>query len=159
MPVYRRMSHFVFLCDYHLVWPTKYRRKIFNDGIQGYLQEFLKSWPEHHPEIIIKTINTDKDHIHLLVSIPSTKSVGMVVRTLKSVTAVALKNEFPYLKKVYWGTDSIWSAGYFVSTVGINEEIIRRYIENQGLDDAGQANLKLVWARRYPERKLVGNSF
>jgi putative transposase len=138
------MSHFVFVCDYHLVWPTKYRRKIFNDGVQGYLKEFLKSWPEHHPDVMLKTVNTDQDHIHLLVSIPPTKNVGMVVGTLKSVTAKALKEQFPSLKRVYWGTDSIWSSGYFVSTVGSNEEIIRRYIENQGLEDAGQTNYKLV---------------
>jgi putative transposase len=137
------MSHCVFACDYHLVWPTKYRRQILNEGVQGYLQEFLKSWPEHHPDILLKTVNTDQDHIHMLVSIPPTKSVGMVVRTLKSITAAALNKQFPHLKKVYWGTDSIWSAGYFVSTVGINEDIIRRYIENQGLEDAGQTNLRL----------------
>ena len=138
------MSHCVFLCDYHLVWPTKYRRSIFNPGVQGYLKEFLKSWPEHHPDIILKTINTDQDHIHLLVSIPPTKSVGMVVRTLKSNTSKALNQKFPHLKQVYWGTDSIWSAGYFASTVGVNEQLIRRYIETQGQDDAGQTNLRLV---------------
>ena len=144
MTVYRRMSHVVFACDFHLVWPTKYRRDIFNEGVQGYLKEFLRSWPEHHPDVILKEANTDKNHIHILASIPPNKSVGMVVRTLKSVTANALNNQFPHLKKIYWGTNSIWSAGYFVSTVGINEEIIRRYIENQGKDDAGQTNCKLV---------------
>ena len=144
MPTYRRMSHCVFVCDYHLVWPTKYRRKIFNSGMEAYLQAFLKSWPEHHPDIILKTITTDQDHVHLLVSIPPTKSVGMVVRTLKSVTANALNQKFPHLKQVYWGTSSIWSAGYFASTVGINEDIIRRYIETQGQDDAGHTNLRLV---------------
>jgi len=133
----------VFACDYHLVWPTKYRRDILNPGVQGYLKEFLKSWPEHHPDVILKTVNTDKNHIHLLVSIPPTKSVGMVVKTLKSVTARALKEQFPFLKTVYWGTDSIWSAGYFASTVGINEAVIRRYIEQQGLEDAGQNNIEL----------------
>ena len=137
------MSRSVFVCDYHLVWPSKYRRKIFNPGVQGYLKEFLKSWPEYHPDVIIKEINTDQDHIHLLISIPPTKSVGMVVRTLKSVTAKALNEQFPHLKTVYWGTNSIWSAGYFVSTVGINETVIRRYIENQGKDDAGQNNVTL----------------
>jgi putative transposase len=125
------------------VWPSKYRRKIFNPGVQGYLKAFLQSWPEHHPDVIIKEINTDQDHIHLLVSIPPTKSVGMVVRTLKSNTAKALNEQFPHLKEVYWGTNSVWSAGYFVSTVGINEGVIRRYIENQGKDDAGQNNVEL----------------
>jgi len=75
--------------------------------------------------------------------IEATKSVRTVARTLKSVTAKALNEKFPHLKKVYWGTDSIWSAGYFVSTVGINEEVIRRYIQNQGQDDSGQSSLKL----------------
>ena len=54
-----------------------------------------------------------------------------------------MKAEFPFLKQVYWGTTSIWSEGYFVSTVGINESIIRRYIENQGKNDEGQNNLQL----------------
>ena len=144
MTTYRRMSHCVFSCDYHLVWPTKYRRKIFNEGVLAYLLEYLKSWPEHHPELILKEVNTDQDHIHILISIPPTKSVGMVVRLLKANTARALKDKFPHLKKVYWGTESIWSAGYFVSTTGISEEVIRRYIETQGLDDAGQTNLRLV---------------
>lgn len=138
------MSHCVFACDFHLVWPSKYRKKIFNEGVQGYLKAFLKSWPEYHPDVIIKEINTDQDHIHLLVSVPPTKSVGMVVRALKSVTAKALNEQFPHLKKVYWGTDSIWSAGYFVSTVGINETVIQRYIQNQGQEDAGQTNVTLV---------------
>ena len=123
--------------------PTKYRRKIFNEGVQAYLVETLKSLPKHRPDLIVKEINTDQDHIHLLVSIPPTETVGSVVRLLKSNTAKALNDKFPDLRKVYWGTRSIWSAGYFVSTVGVNEEIIRRYIQNQGKEDAGQASLVL----------------
>jgi len=144
MTVYRRMSHCVFYADYHLVWPTKYRRKIFSPGVEAYLKETLKALPRHRPDLIIKEINTDKDHIHLLVSIPPTVTVGSVVRLIKTNTANALNDKFPELRKVYWGTRSIWSAGYFVSTVGVNEEIIRRYIQNQGKEDAGQTNLRLV---------------
>ena len=137
------MSHCVFYADYHLVWPTKYRRKIFNEGVQAYLVETLKALPKHRPDLIIKEINTDKDHIHLLVSIPPTETVGSVVRLLKSNTARALNGKFPDLRRVYWGTRSIWSAGYFVSTVGVSEQLIRRYIQNQGKEDAGQSSLRL----------------
>ena len=144
MPVYRRMSHCVFSCDYHLVWPTKYRRSIFNPGVQGYLLQVLHELPKHRPDLIIKTVKTDQDHIHLLVSIPPTVTVGSVVRLIKSNTAKSLNAKFPHLREVYWGTRSIWSAGYFVSTVGIDEELIRRYIENQGKEDAGRTNLRLV---------------
>ncbi len=131
----------MYLCDYHLVWPTKYRRAIFNEGVLAYLKEVLKGVGKIYPEIVMKQINTDKDHI--LASIPPQLSVGKVVGILKANTARALNEKFPFLREVYWGTRSIWSAGYFVSTVGINEEVIRRYVEMQGREDAGQAKLEL----------------
>ena len=65
-------------------------------------------------------------------------SVGSVVRLIKTNTARGIKQKFPFLKKVYWGTDSLWSASYFVSTTGINEKVLKRYIENQGHEDEGQ---------------------
>jgi putative transposase len=126
------------------VWPTKYRKQIFNAGVQQYLLQVVKALPKHRPELIIKEINTDQDHIHLLISIPPTVTVGSVVRLIKSNTAKALNDKFPRLKQFYWGTASIWSAGYFASTVGVNEQLIRRYIQQQGEEDAGQTNLKLV---------------
>jgi len=141
--VYRRMSHCVFVCDYHLVWPTKYRKEILNPGVQTYLLEVIKELPKYRPDLIIKAVNTDQDHIHLLVSIPPTVTVRSVVRLIKANTASALNDKFPHLREVYWGTRSIWSAGYFVSTVGINEGIIRRYIQDQGKEDSGQNTVRL----------------
>jgi putative transposase len=65
-------------------------------------------------------------------------SVGSVIRLVKTNTSRKIKEKFPILKKHYWGTDSLWSEGYFVSTVGINAEIIKGYIAKQGNLDAGQ---------------------
>jgi len=93
---------------------------------------------EHYPLIQFKTVNHDKDHIHILVSIPPTMAVGKAVGIIKQNTARELKQKFPYLKKVYWGTEAVWSEGYFVSTVGIDEAVMERYIEDQGKKDAGQ---------------------
>lgn len=138
MADFRKDHHCVYLCDYHLVLPTKYRRKILNPGLFAYLKRKLLDITEHYPKIYFKTINHDQDHLHLLVSIPPTMAVGSAVRLIKTNTARGLKEQFPFLKEVYWGTDSIWSEGYFASTVGINESVIRKYIENQGLEDAGQ---------------------
>ena len=144
MPVYRRTSHSVFSCDYHLVWPTKYRRAALNEGVLAYLKESIKGLTDFHPDLIIKEINGEADHIHLLISIPPQRAVGAVVRIIKASTARDLNEKFPHLKQIYWGTTSIWSAGYFASTVGINESIIRRYIQNQGQEDSGQTSLELV---------------
>ena len=135
---YKKLSHCVYHCNYHLVLPTKYRRQIFNEGIAQYLRLKLEEIKKYYPELSFETFNHDKDHIHLLVSIPPKMSVGSVVRIIKANTSRHVKQKFPALKKVYWGTDGIWSEGYFVSTTGINEAIIRKYIEAQGKEDVGQ---------------------
>lgn len=141
---FKKQSNCVYHCTYHLVLCTKYRRRIFNDGVLAYMKATLKELPAHYPEVEILEINHDEDHIHLLLWIPPKMAIGRVVTLLKSNTAHHLKKKFPFLKEVYWGTDSIWSDSYFVSTVGVNEEVIRKYIEHQGREDAGQHQLKLV---------------
>lgn len=131
------------MCEYHIVITTKYRRKIFNEGVFAYTESILKKLPEYYPEVEILEINHDQDHIHMLVSIPPKLAVGKVVGIIKANTARILKKKFEYLKKVYWGNEGIWSDGYFVSTVGINEGQIRKYIEMQGKEDLGQTKFEL----------------
>jgi len=133
-----RLAHCVYHCEYHLVIVTKYRREIFNEGVFAYMKERLAEVSEHYPQIRMREINHDKDHIHMLMSVPPTMSVGKAVGIIKANTAKRLKQKFPFLKQVYWGTDSIWSSGYFVTTVGANEKAIRKYIEEQGKKDLGQ---------------------
>lgn len=122
---------------------TKYHRKIFNEGIFAYMLERMKDLYDHYPELEVLEIGHDQDHIHMLISIPPKMSVGKVVGIIKANTSRRLKEKFPFLKEVYWGTDGIWSDGYFVSTVGINERIIQKYIQHQGEEDSGQAQLVL----------------
>lgn len=133
-----RLSPCVYQCDYHIVLVTKYRKKIFNKGIFAYFKIKLAELTSYYPLIKIKEINHDKDHIHLLVSIPPTMTVGKAVGLIKQNTARNLKQKFPFLKEVYWGTNSIWSSGYFVSTIGINDRVIKLYIQKQGEEDVGQ---------------------
>ena len=139
----RKLDHCVYLCNYHIVLTTKYRRKIFNDGLFEYVKRKMLEISEYHPLIYYHEINHDKDHIHMLASIAPTISVGSVVRLIKTNTSRKLKEQFPFLKQVYWGTDGIWSSGYFVTTVGINKEIIERYIQQQGKADSGQILLEI----------------
>lgn len=132
------LCHCIYHCDYHMVLVTKYRKEVFNEGIFAYFRLKLAELTEHYPSIRFKQVNHGKDHLHLLVSIPPTMSVGRVVGIVKQNTARELKQKFPFLKSIYWGTEAVWSEGYFVSTVGINEEMIRKYIEEQGKKDSGQ---------------------
>ena len=140
---YHKQAHCIYHCNYHIVFVTKYRRRIFNDGVHSYMEMRLLEVQKYYPEIVILENNHDKDHIHLLISIPPKLSVAEVVKILKINTARHLKKEFDFIKEAYWWTDGIWSDGYFVSTVWVNEETIRRYIEQQGNEDSGQAKLVL----------------
>ena len=137
------LSHCVYQCDYHIVLVAKYRRKIFNDGIFAYFDKKLAEITEHYPLLQFKAVNHDKDHIHFLVSIPPTMTVGTAIGIIKQNTARELKRKFPFLKRVYWGTDAVWSEGYFVSTVGADEAVIEAYIEEQGKKDAGQTKFEI----------------
>ena len=103
----------------------------------------LKEINKYYPEFIFETVNHDTDHVHFMVSIPPKVSVGSVVRIIKANTSRGIKQKFEFIKDLYWGTDGIWSDGYFVSTVGVNEDMIKQYIERQGKEDAGQAKLEL----------------
>lgn len=139
----RKQGHCAYQCEYHLVMVSKYRRKIFNEGSYAYFSEIMNQIRESIPEVILLTMNHDVDHIHMHLSIPPKMRVSEVVRTIKSISVRLMKKKFEYLRKAYWGVEGIWSDGYFVSTIGINEDIIKRYIERQGQEDMGQAQLVL----------------
>ena len=107
-----------------------------------YLKSIIIGIGKQSPEIEIIEVNSDVDHVHILLSIPPKISVSEVVKMVKAKTGLAMRRKFPFLDKVYWGTGGIWSIGYFVSTVGITEETIRKYVQMQGKEDSGQAKLE-----------------
>lgn len=139
----KKQGHCAYRCEYHLVIVSKYRRKIFNDGSFAYFCEIVKQLHDDMPVVELLEINHDVDHIHMLLSIPPKMRVSDVVRYIKSNTGRLMKRKFEYLRRAYWGVDGIWSDGYFVSTIGVDEAVIRNYIIKQGQEDSGQAKLDL----------------
>jgi putative transposase len=138
-----RQAHPAYKTQYHIVWVTRFRRKILTPGVESYLRIKLEEVRKYYPDWYIEKIGMDKDHIHVHMIIPPKYSVSMVVETIKKNTSRSLMGKFShFLSKVYWDGGGIWSKGFFVSTVGINEEIIRRYVQMQGEEDAGQAQLE-----------------
>src|SRR3989339_796884 len=106
---YNKQEHCVYYTRYHVVFSTKYRRKIFNSGIRDYLKLIIKRVTDYYPDINILEINTDQDHIHLLISIPPKMSVGKAIGIIKANTATALRKKFDFLNTVYWGNAGVWS--------------------------------------------------
>ena len=111
-------------------------------GVNEYIKRCLLGISKHYPEIGIEEINSDLDHIHMLMRIAPKMAVSAAVNIIKSYTGKMARKRFQWLSKVYWDQEGIWSIGYFVSTVGTTEEVIRKYIEWQGKEDSGQAQLE-----------------
>jgi putative transposase len=128
---------------YHIVLVSKYRRKIFNPGVYGYFKIKLLEIRKHYPDVEIREVNHDRDHVHLLLSIPPKMRVSDVIRIIKCNTGRKLRAKFKFLEKVYYGIDGVWSDGYFVSTIGVNEKTVAAYVRRQGEEDSGQAKLEL----------------
>jgi putative transposase len=95
------------------------------------------------PGVEIETIGFDQDHLHMVMIIPPKYSISSVMGRLKSQSSSRLRKRFAWLQKVYWNENIVWSPGYFVSSVGVDEETIKRYVEHQGSQDSGQLPLKL----------------
>ena len=91
----------------------------------------------------MQKIGFDMDHLHMIMVIPPKYSIANVMGTLKSKSSSLLRKKYSWLSKVYWKENILWSPGYFVSSVGVDEETIRRYVEHQGLQDSSQLKVQL----------------
>ena len=134
MSEYIHKSHNVSVLLYHLVFPAKYRRAVFDEQVDSLLREVCLEMEKRY-EIKFLEIGVDKDHVHFLVqSIPS-YSVTKIVTMIKSITAREIFHKCPQVKKQLWGGE-FWSDGYFASTVGKHgdESMIANYVKEQGND-------------------------
>ena len=139
----RKSNHSVYRVQYHIVWVVKYRLKLLNPGLRDHLNKLLNRVTKTMPGVEIQELNVQRDHIHMMVVIPPKYSVSEVVGKMKSKTSSIFRNRYRLFKKVYREKDIMWSTGYFVSTVGIDEEIIRKYIKYQEALDTGQLRFEL----------------
>jgi putative transposase len=138
-----KSAHSVYYLQYHVVWVCKYRRRILKPGVTAYMRKIMPKLLRSMPGVIIETIGFDQDHVHMVMVIPPKYSISTVMSQLKSQSASLLRNKFSWLQEVYWKENIVWSTGYFVSSVGISEETIQRYVEAQGHQDSGQLRMKL----------------
>ena len=132
MSEYIHKNHNVTVLMYHLVFPAKYRRVVFDKDVDDVLKEVCLSIEQRY-EVKFLEIGTDKDHVHFLVQSVPSYSVTKVVRIIKSVTAREIFKRCPQVKKKLWGGE-FWTDGYFASTVGKHgyEGKIGKCVKNQG---------------------------
>lgn len=140
---YRKGAHCVYKTEYHIVWTPRYRRKLFVNNIKAECESYFKTMEDLQTDIEVIAVNIQPDHIHIVLVIPPRIAVADVVKYLKVQSAKTFKAKYGFTQKAIWGRGGIWSRGYFVSTVGIDEKTILAYVANQEKEDKGQLQFEL----------------
>lgn len=137
MVEYRRNAHAVYDIKYHVVWITKYRYKVLKGRVAERARDLIRQICEARDVVIVRG-SVSPDDIHMLLSAPADLAPAKLVQYIKGRSSRRLQDEFPELRKRYWG-QHLWARGYFCATVGaVDEETIRAYIENQKWDQDDQ---------------------
>ena len=136
---WRSQAHVKWECKYHVVWVPKYRRKVLYGKVRTRTREIIRELCQQKGVEIVEG-NIRKDHIHICLSIPPKYSVAKVTGFLKGKSAIRLHREFAGQRT---SGKHFWIRGYCVSTVGLDEEQIRRYIREQETHDSSQTELNL----------------
>ena len=123
-------SHVIWHCQYHIVWVPKYRFRILKGPVAREAHQCVSLFCQRLDCQVVE-LNVQVDHVHLLVKVPPKVSISELVGVLKGRIAIRIFTAFPYLKrKPYWG-NHFWAKGYCVDTVGLNADMIQKYVRYQ----------------------------
>ena len=130
MSRFMKLSQTLWHCQYHIVWAPKYRFRVLVGAIATEVSNCIRAFSEQqHTEIV--ELNVQIDHVHLLVMVPPKVSISKYVGVVKGRTAIRVLNKFKQLKmRPYWG-NHFWARGYCVDTVGLDAEMVKKYVKYQ----------------------------
>jgi putative transposase len=130
MSRFRKLSQTIWYCQYHIVWVPKYRYRILAGKVGQEVERCIRAFSEQQSCEVIE-LNVQVDHVHLLAMVPPKVSISAFVGIIKGRTAIRVLNRFRKLKEQpYWG-NHFWARGYCVDTVGLDAEMIRKYVKYQ----------------------------
>jgi putative transposase len=127
---FKSLSHSLYECKYHVVFCPKYRYRILRDEVAEYVRQQVYTLLSQKELVEVLELNIQADHVHLVVSIPPKYAVSSLMGYLKGKLAIRLFERYERLGRKYWGRH-LWARGYCVSTVGMDEEMIRTYVRWQ----------------------------
>ena len=127
------LAHSKWVCKYHLVWIPKYRKKTLFGDLRRALGPVLRELAQQRESEILEG-HMMRDHVHILMSIPPKYAVSQVVGYIKGKSAIHIARTYMGRQRNFTG-EHFWARGYYVSTVGLDEEVVRQYIQNQEAED------------------------
>ncbi len=139
MSRFGKLSHVLWHCQYHIIWVPKYRYRVLTGEVAFEVSKTIRVYSEKLGCEIVE-LNIQPDHVHLLIKVPPKLSISKLLGTVKGKAALQIFKQFPYLKKKpYWG-NHFWAKGYCVDTVGMDSDMIRKYVKYQ---EKQETNLEL----------------
>ena len=142
MSRFNRLSQAIWHCKYHIIWTPKYRYKLCKGPIKDEVFNCINVFAGQN-NCIVDELNIQDDHIHIIIGVPPKLSTLNLMGILKGRTAIRVFKKFPYLKKKpYWG-NHFWSPGYCVDTIGLDEEMIRKYVKYQNKKESNSEQQEL----------------
>ena len=144
MSRFRKLTHAIWHCQYHIVWVPKYRYRVL-DGLVGHEAAVcIRIFAEQSGCEVVE-LNVQRDHVHVILMVPPKLSISELVGRLKGRSAIRILKQFSDLRqKRYWG-NHFWSPGYCVDTVGMDAEMIRKYVKYQQGREQRQEQLRLEY--------------
>ena len=140
MSRFEKLTHVLWHCQYHIVWVPKDRYRVLKGVIGQEVHNCIGVFCSQLRCRVVE-LNVQPDHVHLLVRVPPKVSISKLMGVVKGRTALRLFTRFPYLRKrPYWG-NHFWAKGYCVDTVGVDAEIIRKYVKYQEKQELRQQEL------------------
>jgi putative transposase len=130
MSRFRKLAQTIWYCQYHIVWVPKYRFRVLTGKIAEEVENCIRAFSEQQGCEVVE-LNVQADHVHLLALVPPKVAISGYVGTLKGRTAIRIFNRFRKLKEKPYLGNHFWARGYCVDTVGLDPEMIRKYIKYQ----------------------------
>ena len=141
MSRFRKLTHAIWHCQYHIVWVPKYRYRVLTGSVAYEVEQCVRSFSSRKSCEVLE-LSVQVDHVHVVCMIPPKLSISDYVGIVKGRTAIRVLKKFPDLKKrPYWG-NHFWAKGYCVDTVGLDAEKIRMYVKYQEAKERQQEQMK-----------------
>jgi len=134
MSRFRRLSQTIWHCQYHVVWVPKYRFRVLIGEIAQEVENCVRAFSEQQGGEIVE-LSIQPDHVHMLVFVPPKVSISNFIGTIKGRTAIRVLNKYRRLKKKPYWDNHFWARGYCVDTVGLDEEMVRKYVKYQEMQE------------------------
>ena len=142
MSRFRKLTHAVWHCKYPIIWTPKYRFRVLEGETGKEVEGCIRAFTQERSSEVLE-LNVQRDHVHLVALVPPKVSISELMGRLKGRTAIRILKKHPELrKKRYWG-NHFWAPGYCVDTIGLNEEMIRRYVRYQEKKEREVEQLRL----------------